>query len=73
MGLGDKEITADRGKNSFIRKVWAEVSRNQVFSLRGSRGMEEVEVTGEDKCSPNLDSEGRRERGKREERKKEKE
>lgn len=30
--------------------------------------MEEVEVTGEDKCSPNLDSEGRRERGKREER-----
>lgn len=35
--------------------------------------MEEVEVTGEDKSSPNLDSEGRRERGKREEREKEKE
>lgn len=35
--------------------------------------MEEVEITGEDKCSPNLDSEGRRERGKREEREKEKE
>lgn len=34
--------------------------------------MEEVEVTGEDKCSPNLDSEGRRERGKREERERKK-